>query len=172
MSELVAIAFDNEHAAFDARAKFSRMQGDYVIEMDDVVVVTRNAKGKVKLHQAVNLPLSGATGGAFWGLLIGLLLLNPLLGAAIGAGLGAISGALSDIGIDDAFMKRLGEQLKPDSSALFVLLRKATFDRMADNLRDLDGTILHTSLSRDSEDELREVVEKHEIGKEDVLTVT
>jgi uncharacterized membrane protein len=31
---------------------------------------------------------------------------------------GAISGALRDVGIDDNFMKSLGETLKPDSAAL------------------------------------------------------
>nr|WP_232017751.1 DUF1269 domain-containing protein [Cereibacter sphaeroides] len=61
--------------------------------MEDVVVVTRDAEGKVKLHQAVNLTAAGAVGGSFWGLLIGLLFLNPLLGLAVGAGAGSSASA-------------------------------------------------------------------------------
>ncbi|MCE8442569.1 DUF1269 domain-containing protein, partial [Rhodovulum sulfidophilum] len=80
MADLIAVAFDDESKAFDMRGEMVRMQKDYLLDMEDVVVVTRDAEGKVKLHQAVNLTAAGAVGGSFWGLLIGLLFLNPLLG--------------------------------------------------------------------------------------------
>ncbi|PTW43790.1 DUF1269 domain-containing protein [Rhodovulum sp. BSW8] len=162
MADLIAVAFDDESKAFDMRGELVRMQKDYLLDMEDVVVVTRNDEGKVKLHQAVNLTAAGAVGGSFWGLLIGLLFLNPLLGLAVGAGAGAIGGALSDIGIDDDFMKELGEKLTPGSSALFVLVRKATGDRVIERLREVDaeGRILRTSLSKEDEATLREVLER------------
>jgi uncharacterized membrane protein len=50
MSNLVVIEFDTEEAAFDMRAELAKMQKEYLIEMEDVVVVTKNEKGKVKLH--------------------------------------------------------------------------------------------------------------------------
>ena len=62
------------------RGALAKLQAQYLIDMEDVVVVTRDAKGAVQLHQAVNLTAAGAAGGVFWGLLIGLLFLNPLLG--------------------------------------------------------------------------------------------
>jgi len=160
MSDLIVIGFDDEHMAFDMRAALARMQKGHLIEMEDVVVVTRNEKGHVKLHQAVNLTAAGAVGGTFWGTLIGLIFLNPLLGAAVGAGAGAISGALSDIGIDDQFMKELGETLKPGTSALFVLVRKATPDKVLDGLKEFHGKgrVIQTSLTKDKEEELREVL--------------
>ena len=107
MSDLVVIGFDDENKAFELRAALAKMQKEYLIKMDDVVVVTKNEKGKAKLHQAVNLTAAGAAGGGFWGLLIGMIFLNPLIGAAVGAGAGAISGKLSDIGINDKFMNFL-----------------------------------------------------------------
>ncbi|ARC87257.1 DUF1269 domain-containing protein [Rhodovulum sp. MB263] len=162
MADLIAVAFDDESKAFDMRGELVRMQKDYLLDMEDVVVVTRNDEGKVKLHQAVNLTAAGAVGGSFWGLLIGFLFLNPLLGLAVGAGAGAISGALGDIGIEDDFMKELGEKLTPGSSALFVLVRKATGDRVIERLREVnaEGRILRTSLSKEDEATLREVLEK------------
>jgi uncharacterized membrane protein len=93
-------------------------------------------------------------------MLIGLIFLNPLLGAAIGAGAGAISGKLSDIGVDDKFMKELAETFKPGSSALFVLVRKATPDKVLDQLKGFKGKVLKTSLSTDREEELRKVLEQ------------
>ena len=86
------------------RAELGKMQKEYLIEMDDVVVVTKDDKGKVKLHQPQNLTALGAVSGGFWGTLIGLIFLNPLLGAAVGAGAGAVSGALTDIGINNDMM--------------------------------------------------------------------
>ncbi len=102
------------------------MQKDFLIDLGDAVVAVKDEKGKVKLHQAVNLTAYGAMSGGFWGALIGLILLNPLLGVAMGATAGAVSGALKDVGINDGFMKELAGGLAPGSSALFVLVRKAT----------------------------------------------
>src|SRR6187401_892568 len=118
MSNLVVIGFDNAADAFELRAALARMQTQYLIEMADAVVVTRDAKGAVQLHQATNLTAAGAVSGAFWGSLIGLLFLNPLLGAAVGAGTGALSGKLADLGIKDQFMKDVSATIRPGSAAL------------------------------------------------------
>jgi uncharacterized membrane protein len=117
-------------------------------------VAVKNAKGKVKLHQAVNLTAAGAITGGFWGSLIGLIFLNPILGAAVGASAGAVSGALTDVGINDKFMKELAGTLNPGSSALFVLVRKATPDKVLEEVKGTGGKILKTSLSHDDEAKL------------------
>lgn len=162
MADLVAIAFDSPAKAYELRARLAELQKEYLIQMEDIVVVTRDDDGRVQLHQATNLTAAGAVGGSFWGLLIGLLFLNPLLGLAVGAGSGALAGYLSDVGIDDKFMKHLGEELKPGSAAVFVLVRKATGDKLAERLKDFSGTgrIIQTSLNKDTEHELRAVFEK------------
>ena len=59
MSDLIVITFDDEHTAFAMRAELAKMQKEYLIEMDDAVVVTKDDKGKVKLHQAQNLTALG-----------------------------------------------------------------------------------------------------------------
>ena len=60
MSNLIVISFGNEADAFAMRAALAKLQSQYLIEMEDAVVVTRDAKGKVQLHQAVNLTAAGA----------------------------------------------------------------------------------------------------------------
>lgn len=161
MSTLVAVVFNDESTAFEMRAALAKMQKQYLLEMEDAVVVTRDEKGKTKLHQAVSLTGVGAAGGAFWGMLIGLLFLNPLLGAAIGAGAGALSGKFKDIGLDDKMMKDIGQSLKPGTSALFVLLKKATADKVLDGLKEFagKGRVFQTSLDKDDEKTLREALE-------------
>jgi len=160
-NNLIVIGFNNEADAFEMRAALPKLQTQYLIEMADAVVVTRDAKGDVQLHQAINLTAAGAVSGGFWGMLIGMIFLNPLLGAAVGAGSGALSGKLSDIGINDQFMKDLGATITPGTSALFVLVRKATPDKVLDGLKPFagKGRILQTSLTKDKEDELRAFIE-------------
>lgn len=91
-------------------------------------------------------------------MLIGMIFLNPLLGAAVGAGAGAISGKLTDLGVNDKFMKELGESFKPESSALFLLVKKVTPDKVLERLKGYGGTVMQTSLTKDKEEELQKVL--------------
>lgn len=164
MSTLVAVVFDDESTAFEMRAALVRMQKQYLLEMEDAVVVTRDPDGKTKLHQAVSLTRAGAVTGGFWGMLIGLLFLNPILGAAIGAGAGALSGHFANLGLDDNMMKEIGASLKPGTSALFVLARKVTADKVLDGLKQFagKGKVFQTNLGKDEEKTLREALETQE----------
>jgi uncharacterized membrane protein len=155
MSTLVVIGYNDLYQAQEVRLKLIKLQKDYLIDMEDAVVVVKNEDGKVKLHQAINLTATGAISGGFWGSLIGLIFLNPLLGLAAGAAAGAVSGALSDVGINDTFMKDLADTMQPNSSALFVLVRKSTPDKVLEELQGTGGTILKTSLSHEDEDKLQ-----------------
>lgn len=155
MSTLAVIGYDDMFKAEDVRLKLRKLQAEYLIDLEDAVVVTKDQAGKVKLHQAINLTAAGAVSGGFWGTLVGLIFLNPLLGMAIGASTGAVSGALSDVGINDQFMKDLATTLKPGTSALFVLVRKATPDKVLEELKGTGGTVLKTSLSHEDETKLQ-----------------
>lgn len=155
MSTLVVIGYENPFTAEEVRLKLRKLQREYLLDIEDAVVAVKDPSGKVKLNQAVNLTAAGALSGGFWGSLIGLIFLNPLLGLAVGAASGAVSGALADIGIDDDFMKGLAATLKPGSSALFVLVRKATPDKVLEELAGTGGTVLKTSLSHEDEARLQ-----------------
>lgn len=155
MSTLVVVGYDNPLKAEEVRHKLALMQKDYLIELEDAVIATKDAKGKVRLNQALNTTAMGALSGGFWGSLIGLIFLNPILGAAMGAAAGAVSGALTDLGIDDNFMKQLAATMTPGSSALFVLVRKSTPDKVLEELQGTGGNVLKTSLSHDDEAKLQ-----------------
>jgi uncharacterized membrane protein len=155
MSTLVVIEYDDPFKAEEVRLKLLRMQKEHLIDLEDAVVAVKDATGKVKLHQIHSLTAAGATMGGFWGTLIGLIFLNPLLGLASGAAAGAIAGALSDVGVDDNFMKDLAANFQPNTSALFVLVRRATPDKVLDELQGSGGKVLKTSLSKEDESKLQ-----------------
>ena len=155
MSTLIVVGYSDQFKAEEIRLKLIRLQREHLIDLEDAVVAVKDANGKVRLHQAVNLTAAGAVSGGFWGSLIGLIFLNPLLGLAVGATAGAVSGALSDIGIDDNFMKELAATMTPASSALFVLVRQATPDKVLEEIKGTGGKVLKTSLSHDDEAKLQ-----------------
>ena len=155
MSTLVVIEYEDQYKAEEVRLKLRKMQKEYLIDMEDAVVAVKDEKGKIKLHQAINLTGLGAVSGGFWGALVGLIFLNPLLGMAVGATAGAVSGALRDVGIDDKFMKELADGLPAGSSALFVLVRKATPNRVLEEMKGTGGKIFRTSLTHEDEAKLQ-----------------
>ena len=161
MSDLIVVAFKDEATAFEMRAELVRLQKEYLLEMEDVVIVTRTDGGDVQLHQAVNLTASGAVGGGFWGALVGMLFLNPLFGAAVGAGAGALAGRAADIGINDDFMRDMGKSLDRGGAAVCVLVRKMTADKVLERLSAFKarGRVVQTSLSHDAEAQLRGLLE-------------
>ena len=167
MSDLVAVAFKSEDEADQVLNKLRELQKEYLIDLEDAVVVVRDGKGKVRIKQALPMVRVGAVSGAVWGglfgLLVGLLLLNPLLGwatgLAMGAGAGALAGALTDYGINDEFIKNLGKSLEPGTSALFTLVRRVNVDKVLPELKGFGGTILRTSLTNEQEQRLRAALE-------------
>lgn len=155
MATLVAIAYPDKDRALEVRGVLARLQKQYLVDLVDAVVVTRDEKGKVHLNQSVPLIGVSAVNGALWGMLIGLLFFSPIIGAAIGAGWGAIAGKLSDYGIDDNFMRALAEKFQPNTSALFVLARGGVPERVLPEIAKYGGTVIQTSLPPETEEQLR-----------------
>ncbi len=166
MSELIVVGFEKPETADQVLHKLGNLKKEYLIDLEDAVVVVRDEDGKVNLKQSINLAALGASSGlisgGLFGTLIGLLFLNPLagfaLGGAVGAGAGALSGALGDYGIDDTFIKSLGETLPENSSALFVLVRKVQPEKVLAEFEGLQGKVLKTSLSPAQEERLQQAL--------------
>lgn len=167
MANLIVVTYDNEWKAAEVRIDFLKMQKEYLVNVEDAVVVTRKENGKIKLHQMYNLTASGAVSGGFWGMLVGLIFLNPLLGLVAGVGAGAVAGALSDVGINDKFIKDLASTLTPKTSALFILVDSAFSDKVLDELEGTGGTIIKSSLSYEDEARLQAAFDKSSSGDMD-----
>ena len=159
MSDLVFIAFDNEKKAEEVRDKVLAMQREYLIEVSDAVIATRDENGRVKLNQLMHPAATGAVSGAFWGMLIGWLFLMPVAGAAVGAASGALSGSLVDVGINDQQMKQqANDALKPGTAGLFLLIRKMTTDKVLEDLKGVGGVVIRTSFDHAKENALKEAL--------------
>ena len=111
MATMTVWKFPTANGAEMAERTLTDLQRRGLIQLQDAAIVTypEGAK-KPKTRQLANMTGAGALGGAFWGMLFGLIFFIPLLGLAIGAGIGALTGSMTDVGIDDAFIKRMREE--------------------------------------------------------------
>ncbi len=164
MSDLIVISYKDD-AAYKALDKLQEMQKMQLIELADAAVAVKNEKGKVRIKQTLENQVTGASAvwGGFWGLLIGLIFLSPLLGGLLGLVLGAIFGKATDVGIDNQFIKEVGQSLEPGGSALFMLVVKVTEDKVLPQLAELGGEVYQTSLSNEDEQKLREALQHEDV---------
>lgn len=163
MSELIAVTFDDPHRAEEARLDILKMERKDLADLEEAVVLVVDFEGKVRFHHSQHFSLPVALSGGFVGTLIGLMLINPaiaLVGGLTGTALGAVIGTLEEVGIGEDFMKDLAKNLKPGSSALFVVVRRGNPEKLIEKLRPYKGNILQTSLSHQDENRLSEALKK------------
>jgi uncharacterized membrane protein len=159
VSQLIALGFQSETDADAFMTQVVGLEKAQLLGLGDMVKVVRKDDGKMKIKQSENLTGVGALSGAFWGMLIGFIFLNPFLGMAVGAAAGAVAGHFTDVGIDDDFIKSVGETIKPGQAGVFLLIQQETPDKVEDAMKEWQGkgvTVLKTNLSADAEAKLKE----------------
>jgi uncharacterized membrane protein len=115
------------------------------VELQDAVVLFHGADGKVKIKQTKDVTTGkGAKRGAFWGLLAGLILGGPIGGLLWGLGIGAVYGKAVDHGIDDKFLKSVGQWLGPRKSAVVIMVQDEDADRAEAYFKTF-GTEVHVA---------------------------
>lgn len=158
MSTLVAIAYDDLDQANQVMGTVGQLVKEHSLSLEDAVVVEHKADGKLKLHQPSMAGL-GAASGALWGGVIGMIFLMPLFGMAIGAATGAAAGAGTDYGVDDQFVKDLGEKLPAGGAAVLVLVAEATRDKVVPEIAKYGGHVIQSSLSNEQQDALQQALD-------------
>jgi uncharacterized membrane protein len=155
MATLVAIGYPEEATAAAAAAEVQRLAADLVIEPDAIAVVTRDSGGAFHTTTNHHAVAGGVSWGMFWGLLFGLLFFVPFLGMAVGAGLGALLGKVEKSGISRQFQRQVRDMLQPGTSALFLIIERATTDKAVAALSRYGGTVLKSSLPEQAEVQLQ-----------------
>ena len=179
MPQLIVVGFKKDmYRASEVLNQLQDMDDDWVVDLHDAVAVYRDYNGKLRVDQSYQMTTGEGAGlGGLWGSLIGLTLAIPftggatapaagalaagaLAGGAMGAGLGAMDASWwkDEFGIPDDFVKQVGALIQPGDSAIYALLRTANPDIVADRFRGYGGTVLTTTLSRDQESKVEDVL--------------
>jgi uncharacterized membrane protein len=158
MADLVAIGYPDETTAALAMSVAEHLAEDLIIQPDAIAAIVRTKDGKFRVTTNHHEVAGGATWGMWWGFLFGLLFFVPFLGMAVGAGLGALTGKMSKSAVDKEFQEQVRDMLQPGTSALFLVIEKATPDKAVEALSKYGGTVLKSSLSKETEAELQEAL--------------
>jgi uncharacterized membrane protein len=158
MAAITAFKFDTPDGAEQMLDLVQDLAKGQLITLQDAAIVTwPQGKNKPKTKQLESLTGAGALSGAFWGMLFGLIFFVPFFGMAVGAAMGALAGKFSDYGIDDSFIKTVGQKVTEGTSALFLMTSGAVMDKVTDAVKAKGWTfeILSTNLSKEQEEQLR-----------------
>jgi len=180
MSALIVVAFRDEHRAAEVLVELRRREWDWVADLDHAVVVGWNPRGNLRVQLDVD-PATREGGGwaRVWGSLLrsalflkntdGILDAAENLTAAPGAHLGADSASgkgaalnanwwRKKLRIPEEFIRDIGAMIQPGDSAVFTFLQTPKIVSVLKQLRNYGGTLLHTSLSQEQEEILKEAL--------------
>ncbi|MGO8732694.1 MAG: DUF1269 domain-containing protein [Terriglobia bacterium] len=182
MAELIVVGFKKDmYRGSEVLNELLSLNDDWVVDLHDAVAVYRDYKGKLRVDQSYQMTTGeGAAWGGFWGLLIGATLAIPftagasaaaaagavaagaLGGTALGVGLGAVDASSwkDEFGIPDEFVQRVGAMIQPGDSAIYAILRVGDPDVVANKFRGYGGTILRTTLSKEQQAKVEQVLGK------------
>lgn len=154
-SSLIVLAFESDAEAEKVHEALVKGKKEGVLQIDDAAIVAKDEQGKVHVKNQISRGTWTATGvGGLLGLLIGSIFF-PLGGLVMGLAGGALVGRLMNLGVDGKFVKQVEEELKPGTSALFILTANANPTAELAILRQFEGKVIQTNLSTEAEESLR-----------------
>jgi uncharacterized membrane protein len=150
MSDFLAITFDGPDEAEAALRSVRTIEHEGRIQLEDTAVVRKDADGKVTIHNEL---ATGTEAGIGVGAVLGglLFVVFPVAGIVGGALAGGLVGRAALPGIDDGFVKEVGNDLPPGGSALFLQIRGGDIELLVGALAQHHGRVRQTSLPDDIE---------------------
>lgn len=143
MSKLIVVGFNEKYKADEVMLDLLKQEQQHLADLEDAVVITKNLEGKIRVKPYYDL-LAATQGhkAQFWGSIISTLLES------------SDQEALSKLGVNEEIRSEIKEMIKPNSSAILVLLKKINFEEAVAEIQKYQGKILHTNLTFDSEEAL------------------
>jgi uncharacterized membrane protein len=147
--QLGARLFDDPKKAHEALRALKDVEG--ALNMRNAAVLVKDEDGKTSVEETGDV---SAKGGAFWGGVVGgfVGIVGGLAGIIVGVLAGALAGSIAakliDRGFPDDFLKALLNYMKPNSSAILIVVDDATWARkIADSLGDIQGVFMYQTIT-------------------------
>jgi uncharacterized membrane protein len=151
MTELVVIGFDHKYKADETLLNFLKLEQEHLADLEDAAVVVKDAQGKIKVKPYHDLVKPGDLSNELWGGILSSIVFHRSLNL--------IDDPSAPV-IDVSFLKETIELLKPNSSALFVLIRQADPAKVVATLQQAEGKLLRTTLTSEQIEKAKAVVEQ------------
>ena len=164
-SNVVVLGFEGQYGAEAMLDNLTKWQEEGLIELEDAVLASRGPGTHTEIEQTHKKSRKPIAKGGGAGLLAGLLLGGPILGLAAGVAAGSIARGMKDYGLDDDFVKQASEWVRPNTSALFLLVKEAEAEEVLERLRPIQAVVLSTTLAPEAEERLRGALAEEEYTK-------
>ena len=155
--QLIVAAFKDPNGASEALKTLKQAKKEHWIAIKDAAVLTKDANGK--LHIKETKDMGGGKGAVVGGVLGGALglLIGPIGWAAVGgAVIGGLAAKMSDGGFSDARLKKLGEGLTPNSSAIVAVIEYTWVADVERAMAEAGADVVTEGLSADIAKQLSE----------------
>jgi uncharacterized membrane protein len=148
--DLVAVAFDAPDDASRALQYIDQFRKKGTLKILNAAILVRDGEGDVNVKDMRDIDAKkGRLLGVVTGGLIGLVggPVGVVVGALAGAGAGGLAGKKIDFGFADSFLEGLQEHLKPNSSALIVLVEHEYYQQLSDVIGEEEGVFFRQTLT-------------------------
>jgi len=148
---------DTAMAALDALKELSR---EGVVKLRDAVAITKNQKGKIKVHQTTDDSIGkGFVKGGVIGILFAILF-GPVGWIAMGAAAGGLFASF-DRGIKNKLLKALGEDMTPSESAVAILVEHAYWETAVARMKahGFGGTLVVSEIVSEDLEKVEKLLE-------------
>jgi uncharacterized membrane protein len=149
MATLLAITYADSDRANKAMGSVDWSHFDRLIDVKAACLIT-NENGETKVHPRGQHTIGKAAAAGALGLLVGGILGAPVVGiaAATGAVVGIRKKSQKEVGIDDDFLKSIGDQVDAGGSALVLLFEGGADNaKAAADLAQFGGKVHSTDLA-------------------------
>ena len=148
---IAVVTFQDTEGAGKLLDMLKDLEKQKLVELDDAVVVVKDADGEVKVKETTDLTKAkGAAKGGTLGLVVGLMLGGPIGGVLLGAAAGALASRKVDLGIPKGKIDLLVQEMVNGSSALFVQGTSKREGVMRAAMLQTNGTLHELELTEDA----------------------
>jgi uncharacterized membrane protein len=149
--EIVLVVFEDEQTAAKAYKDLHQAEKDKKVDLENVVLIHKEADGKIEVKEAAEKIAGEAGIGALVGGALGLLAgpVGVITLGAIGAALGGLSAKLDDVGFDDTRLEKLGESLEPGKSAILAVLESKYTEKLEQEFNNRGARVAIEELPSD-----------------------
>lgn len=149
---LMAAKYPDQEHAQTILTMLESMHQALTIDLKDAVMATKEADGKIKLHETTDVTTrKGLKRGMIAGGILGAIFPPSLLvTAALGGGIGALWGKIKDSGVKQDDLKKMADSLTPGQAALVVLVANDSVIATQQALGAYEGELV-TKLVSDEE---------------------
>jgi uncharacterized membrane protein len=145
---ILIVTFNDMEKADKAYKTLEQWQKENLIEVGDAVVLVKDEKGKVKVHETHEFTSKkGAVWGGAAGAVVGLMVGGPIGGLVLGAAAGGLLAKGIDMGVSNEEIEAVEESMNDASSAIALQIISIHDKSMLKAMvRELEGTVFELTI--------------------------